>query len=237
MTNVKLKNNNNEIVFSHDEENNTVSQTLVLAIKNKIETKNLNLSGANLSRANLSGANFSGANFSGAKLSGTEFNRTDMSWANLTGASLQRANLKETNFFGANLSLAIFNGANLQGTIFNGANLQEANLNGTDLYTASFIRANLHEARLLHVIGNMQEIASMQLDKWNVVICVEFGILAIGCIQYPIAEWRNFTDEEIGDFDKDALVWCNKWKDIIIQIIDKKSQTGYSTHENKRFNQ
>ena len=64
----------------------------------------------------------------------------------------------------------------------------------------------------------MKEWHSMQLDTY--MVCFNKHILAIGCQQYTINEWHNFTDDEISDMDYNALVWWKKWKDFIFKAIE-----------------
>ncbi len=86
---IEIKNTGCEVLFSHEQENNTVRVTL--------------------EKANLSGANLRGASLSGANLSGVDLSDTDLS-----GADLYKANLRGANLYGANLSDAGINGAPLK---------------------------------------------------------------------------------------------------------------------------
>ena len=64
-----------------------------VAVKEKADLIDANLSGANLSRANLSRADLSSANLSRANLSHADLSGADLSRADLSGAYLSRANL------------------------------------------------------------------------------------------------------------------------------------------------
>ena len=114
--------------------------------------------------------------------------------ANLSGANLSDANLSDANLIGANLS---------------GANLIGANLSG----------ANLSGANLKYCIGNMSIIFSMQLSTWKIAFTKD--ILAIGCQQHAIEEWKQFTDYKINNMDSSALAWWKEWKDFIFLAIEK----------------
>ena len=82
---IEIKNRwTNEVIFSHDCENNTVKITVLESIK----------SGADLRRANLSGADLSGANLIGADLSGADLRRAD-----LIGADLSDVQISESTAF------------------------------------------------------------------------------------------------------------------------------------------
>ena len=67
-------------------------------------------------------------------------------------------------------------------------------------------------------IGNLKEIKSFQLERYDVVFTSD--ILAISCQQHPIEKWKEFSDIEISEMDKDALSWWKKWKDFIFQAIE-----------------
>ena len=66
------------VLFEHEAENNTVSLTLVAAVK-----AGANLAGAYLGGANLGGANLGGANLGGAYLDGEVLNKAPISLINL----------------------------------------------------------------------------------------------------------------------------------------------------------
>jgi Pentapeptide repeats (8 copies) len=84
---IEIKNRfTNEVIFSHDCEENTTSITINEAIKSRADLSGAYLSGADLSGAYLSGADLSGANLSGADLSGANLSGADLSGAYLSGA-------------------------------------------------------------------------------------------------------------------------------------------------------
>ena len=76
------------VLFEHTCENNTLLKTLKEALKEDIDLKYVNLSGAKLSSADLSGADLRYANLSNADLKGA-----DLRYADLKGADLSSANL------------------------------------------------------------------------------------------------------------------------------------------------
>ena len=46
-------------------------------------------------------------------------------------------------------------------------------------------------------------------------------IIQIGCQRHTIEEWKNFNNKSILEMDgKKALEWWDKWKPIIMQIIE-----------------
>ena len=128
-------------------------------------------------------------------------------------ADLTNANLRGANLRGANLR-----GANLRGANLRGANLIDANLRGANLRGANLIDANLTGANLTGANGNLRHIKSIQTEKYYIAYTAT--ILQIGCQKHKIEEWANFNDETISKMDNGALEWWNKWKPIIMQIIE-----------------
>jgi uncharacterized protein YjbI with pentapeptide repeats len=155
MGNPEIKNRfNNEIIIPANK---------YTSIKEAVERKRANLSGADLSRADLSWANLSranllGADLSWANLSWANLSRADLSWANLSradllwadlsGADLSRADLSWANPSRADLSWANLSEANLSEANLSGANLSGADLSEADLSRADLSRANLSGADL-----------------------------------------------------------------------------------------
>jgi hypothetical protein len=114
---IKLR-NTNVVLYSHDQEDNTIRITLEKAVKEGEDLRNANLSGANLRSANLRNANLSGADLSGANLRSANLRNVNLSGADLSDAYLRSANLS---------------GANLSGADLSGANLSDAYLRSADL--------------------------------------------------------------------------------------------------------
>ena len=98
------------VVFEYTKEGNTITETVLEAIR-----RGANLRDANLCGANLCGANLRGANLYGANLYGADLCDTNLRDANLYGANLRDANLCDTNLRDANLCGANLRGANLCG--------------------------------------------------------------------------------------------------------------------------
>jgi hypothetical protein len=189
----------NEVLFSHEQENNSIRITVEFAIKAKTDLSYANLSYANLSYANLRAANLSAAN---------------LSYANLCDANLRAANLSA-----ADLSAANLRAANLSAADLSDANLRAANLSAANLSYANLCDANLSDVNLL-CYGDMKFIFTLQIDNW----CVGFTkeILQIGCQKHPISKWKEFTDEQILKMDSKALSWWKRWKQPLFAIIDER---------------
>ena len=97
--------------------------------------------------------------------------------------------------------------ANLSGAGFSGANLSGAYLSG----------ANLSGAYLQHAVGNLREIRSIHC--FERVITYSADRIWIGCKNYTIEEWWDFTDAEISEMSNEALERWTKWKPLLQQVI------------------
>jgi hypothetical protein len=139
--------------------------------------------------------------------------RANLTRANLIRANLDGANLTRANLYGANLYGANLDGANLDGANLTRANLDGANLDGANLYGANLTRANLTRA-----VGNLKHIKVIQCETYY--IAYTSNVLQIGCQKHTVEVWKNFDDEKISAMDNGALEWWNKWKPIIMQIIE-----------------
>ena len=79
------------------------------------------------------------------------------------------------------------------------------------------LRANLSGAYLQHAVGNLREIRSIHcLER---VITYSADRIWIGCKNYTIEEWWDFTDAEISEMSNEALERWTKWKPLLQQVI------------------
>ena len=131
------------VVFEYTKEGNTITETVLDAIR-----RGADLSDANLCDADLHGSNLRCANLYGANLRGSNLRCANLYGANLYGANLYDANLSGANLCDANLCDANLRGANLCDADLCDANLCGANLCGADLYGADLCDANLRDANL-----------------------------------------------------------------------------------------
>ncbi len=152
-----------------------------------------NLRNCILKNHDLRGVNLSRANLQGSLLSGADLSGADFSGADLSGVNLKFCDLICTDFRNAKLNYADFRGANLE-------------------------RADLQGSNLNYTVGDMKLIKSMVCDKYQ--ISYTSKMMYIGCQSHSIAEWKDFTDEEIEDMDDEALEWWTKWKTIIFKIVE-----------------
>ena len=106
---------------------------------------------------------------------------------------------------------------------------ERADLRGADLRGADLVEANLEGADLEGASGNNKEIKTIQADLW--IINYTESVIQIGCKNYTIEEWFDFSDEIIKKMDAKALEFWKKWKPILelIGVFDKvKQQEGLS---------
>ena len=96
------------VVFEYTKEGNTITETVLEAIR-----RGANLSDADLSDADLRCADLRCANLSDANLSDADLRGADLRCANLCGANLSGADLRGADLRGANLSCANLSDADL----------------------------------------------------------------------------------------------------------------------------
>uniref|UniRef100_UPI00037ECABD pentapeptide repeat-containing protein n=1 Tax=Leptospira santarosai TaxID=28183 RepID=UPI00037ECABD len=89
-----------------------------------------------------------------------------------------------------------------------GADLRGADLRGADLYGAN----------LRDVLGNSDNIKTIQTDRWSVVY--SHNAMCIGCEVHSFEKWWNFSDDEIDSMDDNALEFWRKWKSVLRNIIE-----------------
>ncbi|MEI3543838.1 MAG: DUF5758 domain-containing protein [Alistipes communis] len=109
------------VVFEYTKEGNTITETVLDAIR-----RDADLCGANLRDANLRGADLYDANLRDANLRDANLRDADLRGANLRDADLRCADLCGANLYGADLRGADLRGANLYGADLRGANLRDA---------------------------------------------------------------------------------------------------------------
>lgn len=120
------------VVFEYTKEGNTITETVLDAIRR----------GADLHSADLCDANLRGSNLRCANLCDVDLRDADLRGANLCGADLCDANLRDADLCNADLR-----GANLCDADLRGANLYGADLRSTDLRSTDLRGANLRDAK------------------------------------------------------------------------------------------
>ena len=144
------------VVFEYTKEGNTITETVLDAIRRGANLRDANLRDADLCGANLCGANLCGAdlcdaNLCGANLCGADLYGADLCDANLRDADLCDANLRSADLSGANLRDADLRCADLCGANLCGADLRGADLRGANLYGANLYGADLRDAKGCHL--------------------------------------------------------------------------------------
>jgi len=128
-------------------------------------------------------------------------------------ADMRDADMSDANMRGANISGANMRGADMRGADMLGADMSYANMSGANMRDADMSDANMRGA-----IGNMIELKTLALEKY--VVTFNDSHMAIGCQQYTIELWFEFTDDRISQMDHGALEWWKKWKDFIFTAIE-----------------
>ncbi len=109
------------VVFEYTKEGNTITETVLDAIRRGADLRDTDLYGADLCDADLRGANLSDADLCDADLRDADLRGADLRDADLHGANLSDADLSDADLRGADLRSADLRGANLCG-----ANLRDA---------------------------------------------------------------------------------------------------------------
>ena len=131
------------VVFEYTKEGNTITETVLDAIRRGADLCGANLYGADLRDADLCGADLCGADLRDADLCGAY-----LCGAYLCGADLRGADLRDADLCGAYLCGAYLCGADLRDANLRDANLRDANLRDADLRDANLRDANLRDADL-----------------------------------------------------------------------------------------
>ncbi len=136
------------VVFEYTKEGNTITETVLEAIRRGANLRDANLRDADLRDANLRDANLCNADLCDANLCGANLCGADLYGADLRDADLRGADLRDADLCGAYLCGANLCGANLYGADLRGADLRGANLCGANLCGAYLCGANLYGADL-----------------------------------------------------------------------------------------
>ena len=149
--------------------------------------------------------------------------RADLRYADLRSADLRYADLRYADLRYADLRYADLRYATLRSATLRSANLSSANLfsadlSSSDLSSADLSSADLRSADLSYAAGEMRYVKSLQCEKYY--ISYTATTLNIGCQSHTILEWQNFDDDAISKMDDGALEWWQKWKPILMNIIE-----------------
>ena len=136
------------VVFEYTKEGNTITETVLDAIRRGADLRGADLRGADLRGADLCGADLCGAYLCDADLCGANLYGADLRDADLYDADLRGANLRDADLRGADLCGAYLCGAYLCGADLRDANLRDANLRDANLRDANLCDADLRGANL-----------------------------------------------------------------------------------------
>ena len=109
------------VVFEYTKEGNTITETVLDAIRRGADLRGADLRGANLRDTNLRDANLCDADLCDANLCGANLCGADLYGADLCDANLRDANLRDADLRGANLRDADLRDADLRGADLRGA--------------------------------------------------------------------------------------------------------------------
>lgn len=143
-TKIQIIGINDKVLFEYECKNNSIQNTLKVAIDKGIDLSGARLNDLVLTHINMADANLSYAIFSNCVLSSVNFYGTNLNNANFKGAHLIECNMKEANLCNADLSNTV-----LDGVWFVGANLYRASLkdsvilNDVSIYGANIFGCNL----------------------------------------------------------------------------------------------
>jgi len=140
---------------------------------------------------------------------GVDLSYADLGFAVLTATNLKNANLKGVDLIGSDLENANLSGANLTS-----ADLKNANLKGTDL-----TGTNITDIWMIYCIGDGEIIKNIPYLRWKIVYTKD--VMAIGCEQHTIDQWKRFTDDEIDNMSERALKFWKKHKSQILEEVLK----------------
>ena len=109
------------VVFEYAKEGNTITETVLDAIRRGADLHSAYLRGTDLRGTDLRNANLCDVDLCGADLRDANLRNADLRGSNLYGADLRDANLRNADLRGSNLY-----GADLRGTDLRGADLRDA---------------------------------------------------------------------------------------------------------------
>ena len=92
-------------------------------------------------------------------------------------------------------------------------------LSGSDLSGSDLSGANLHYANLSDADLRGADLIIITWSYWTTYITK--GHIRIGCRFHTLAEWREFSDDEISAMDSRALDFWKMNKELIIGLCER----------------
>ena len=111
------------------------------------------------------------------------------------------------------LSRSDLRGCDLSGSDLRGCDLSGSDLSGSDLRDCDLRGSNLRDCDLSDCDLSGSDLRVLQTDIWNVY--VQKDTIRIGCQYHSISDWAQFTDGQIANMHRSALIWWKTWKDLI----------------------
>lgn len=143
-TKIQIIGLNDKVLFEHECKNNSIQNTLKVALDKGIDLSGARLNDIVLTDINMSNANLSYAIFSNCILNSVNFYGANLNNAKFEGAHLIKCNMKEANLCNADLSNAILNSIWLTGANLYKASLKDSVLlNDVSIYGANMFECNL----------------------------------------------------------------------------------------------
>jgi hypothetical protein len=154
--------------------------------------------------------------FRGVILSDDSFRCIEFNGVDLSGGFLDGCKFVDCIFKNCELDGVSFVNSYLTGSKFISSSLKGANFTNARLIDTLIV-----DSKINGLIGNAIELKSMQVETYQVAYYD--NILAIGCEQKTIEEWKNITREELIKLDGFyAVSWWKKWEDVIFKSFDIK---------------
>ena len=154
--------------------------------------------------------------FRGVVLSDNSFKDIEFNGVNLAGGFLDGCKFVDCTFRNCELDGVSFVNSYLTNSKFISSSLKGANFTNARLLDTSII-----DSKINGLIGNTIELKSMQIETYQVAYCD--NMLAIGCEQKTVKEWKNITREELIKLDGFyAVGWWKRWEDMIFICFDIK---------------
>ena len=132
-------------------------------------------------------------------------------WAIENKVDLSNCDLSGSDLSGSDLRDCYLSNCNLRGSNLSGSDLRDCYLSDCDLSGSNLRGSNLSDCYL-----RGSNLRVLQTDIWTVY--VQKDTIRIGCQYHSISDWGQFTDGQIANMHRRALIWWKIWKDVIFAI-------------------
>ena len=244
---MEIYNISGKVIYESDAD--TMRQTVIDALWDKVDLSGASLSGLNLDginfrnailrEADLSGSSicgnqFEGADFSGAYMEEADFGASNIRDANFSGAYMERADFAMSNICGVSFARAKLRGAKFDSCHINGVDFTGADLTSASLFWASLTDVclrdanlrgvDLHETTGLYIIGPTQGL----FGKFIYVVRRDDGqepIISYGSHNEPASIFlRDFP--QIMAYDRDGQLYEQQIR-VAVQLMSGQPPKSY----------